>query len=292
MNYFYSKILSLKKRSLPPNKNFILNPDKVIVELLDSGEPALISRLGGVETLSIIEFRTFASLRNHQISRLKKNAGFFINNETDLDSFVSLNINSLKRSDLLAYWDCPGQFDLFNDLDLDVQYTTLKSYEPFWTANNWISTMKKKNICIVSPFIETMKKQISSLNKIHANLDMQKHNYSFVLAPQTNGSYKHSFDKPSWFQRLDIMKEKILKKEPDLVLIGAGSYGPPLGSILKDLGISSMVCGGALQLYFGILGKRWEERDDYSKIFNDYWTRVSNDEIPDGHKLIEDGCYW
>jgi hypothetical protein len=76
------------------------------------------------------------------------------------------------------------------------------------------------------------------------------------------------------------------------VMIGAGSYGLPLGKLLKDAGYSSVVCGGSLQLLLGIKGSRWDQRADYQSIYNAYWTRLLPSETPVAHEKIEGGCYW
>jgi hypothetical protein len=50
--------------------------------------------------------------------------------------------------------------------------------------------------------------------------------------------------------------------------------------------------GGSLQILFGIKGKRWDEHETISKMYNEHWVRPSAEEIvPDANK-VEDGCYW
>ena len=54
--------------------------------------------------------------------------------------------------------------------------------------------------------------------------------------------------------------------------------------------------GGAVQLLFGIKGKRWNnnvrfvESSWYNK--NEFWTSPLSEDIPKNYKLVEDGCYW
>lgn len=289
LNDFFS---SKKRRPFPPGGKVTDKPAQNILDMLNERPPALISRIGGVETAAISEFLKFGRVGAKQIQRLQKNAGFYLVNETDLAKFVELNLNALSNTDLLAYWDCPGQYDLVNGLKTDLIFTSLRNLEPFWREQDWLSTILGKKVCVVSPFVMTMQSQLENLAFIHPLLSLKDHDFSFVTAPQTNGSYQFQIGDPSWFERLMEMKEKIEDTSPDLVLIGAGSYGFPLGSILKDAGYSSVICGGALQLFFGIKGSRWDKREDYKAIYNEYWTRVSFNETPLGHKLIEDGCYW
>jgi hypothetical protein len=50
--------------------------------------------------------------------------------------------------------------------------------------------------------------------------------------------------------------------------------------------------GGILQLLFGIKGKRWDNRPDVCKIYNEHWIRPDEKERVDGYLNVEEGCYW
>lgn len=83
------------------------------------------------------------------------------------------------------------------------------------------------------------------------------------------------------------MCEEIEKINFDIALIGAGAYGFPLAAFVKEKGKVAIHMGGALQLLFGIKGFRWNELG----IYNEYWIKPSESEIPKGYKRIEGGCY-
>ena len=61
------------------------------------------------------------------------------------------------------------------------------------------------------------------------------------------------------------------------------------------MGKGAIHLGGATQILFGIMGKRWE-RDGYadlmSNIINEYWTRPLLEEHVLGEEEVEGGCYW
>ncbi len=87
------------------------------------------------------------------------------------------------------------------------------------------------------------------------------------------------------------------KVEFDIALISAGAYSYPLALHAKKMGKIGIHTGGGLQLFFGILGKRWEpkypETTNYlSNYINGYWVRPSAEETPENSKMIENGCYW
>ena len=288
------KIRFRKKTPFSPRIELVQNVDQVISNLINKKESKLISRIGFVETLAVSEFIKYGNISRKQEKLLQQNAGFYVKQKNDLEKFCNINIEALLNSDLLGYIPSAKQYDLFQSLSLGKKtYTTLNSFEPFLRSENWMTKMTKKEICVVSPFIMTMKKQVDKLNLIHIGHDFQKHNFSFVASPITNCEYDKNSSDMSWFDRLLIMKESIEKISPDLVIIGAGAYGPVLGHLLKnENNISSIVSGGATQLLFGVIGKRWEKRQSYRKLFNKNWRRPSANEIPKGHEKVEDGCYW
>ena len=86
------------------------------------------------------------------------------------------------------------------------------------------------------------------------------------------------------------MKMEIHTKDFDVALVGAGAYGTPLCLFIKSLGKQALQSGGATQLLFGIIGKRWEEREPIKSYLNEHWIRPSVQ--PEGYKNIEKGCYW
>ena len=281
-----------KKQELPPTGYFEKLPSQIIFNHLMEDSPILVSRLGSVETSSVCGFQKFGKLKPDQIIELQRNAGFYYSNINELSNFVDLTIQGIKSADILAYWDCPGQYSLLNFYAREKIYVKLSDLETYKVGQDWLSNLPVKKICVVSPFINTMKNQIKYLNDIHPKSDFVKHNFVFVRSPQTNASYKYKVGDMTWVEQLSLMKQSVKLLDPDLVLIGAGSYGTPLGGILKKDGYSSVVCGGALQIIFGIRGLRWDAREDYRSLFNDFWTRVIPEETPAGHDDIEGGCYW
>jgi len=50
--------------------------------------------------------------------------------------------------------------------------------------------------------------------------------------------------------------------------------------------------GGALQIFFGIMGNRWLNRERVTILQNEHWIRPVNEDMPINSKLCENGCYW
>ena len=106
-----------------------------------------------------------------------------------------------------------------------------------------------------------------------------------------------------WFEALQWMKDEIDRREYDVCLIGCGAYGFPLAAHVKRRGKQAVHLGGALQLLFGIRGKRWEDPNygvkgfgvpygRYSNLMNVHWVRPEYKEKPKSSNAVEGGCYW
>jgi hypothetical protein len=87
------------------------------------------------------------------------------------------------------------------------------------------------------------------------------------------------------------IESKIVKTNFDVLLVSAGSYSFPLAHFAKKIGKIGIHCGGGLQLFFGIMGKRWE-KSLYLNSLEVSWVRPNENEKPTGANLIEGGCYW
>ena len=53
-----------------------------------------------------------------------------------------------------------------------------------------------------------------------------------------------------------------------------------------------MYIGGALQLFFGIIGKRWFDNKEILAFVNDDWIRPLSIDKPTNFSKVEKGCYW
>ena len=106
----------------------------------------------------------------------------------------------------------------------------------------------------------------------------------------TNGKFEPISE--SWFDILEKIKNQMSNLNFDVALISCGAYSFPLAMHAKKLGKIGIHCGGALQLFFGIMGNRWTYSREITKFHNSHWIRPSIFERPIGHHLIENGCYW
>lgn len=121
----------------------------------------------------------------------------------------------------------------------------------------------------------------------------------YIYKPVQQNAGKH--DSESWMFHFENMKNDIKELRNhfdfDIALVSCGGFGMLLSDyIYTVLHKSTMYVGGALQLYFGIMGKRWENHTIISKLKNKKWTNVLKEDIPSTLRLhpqlCEYDCYW
>jgi hypothetical protein len=95
----------------------------------------------------------------------------------------------------------------------------------------------------------------------------------------------------TWFDALEHMQHQMEAVDYDIALIGAGAYGMPLAAHAKCMGKKGIHIGGGLQLMFGIMGGRWENKA-FPNARLEYWVRPSEEETPRNKDIVEGGCYW
>jgi hypothetical protein len=117
-----------------------------------------------------------------------------------------------------------------------------------------------------------------------------------VKAVQSLGGESNGFN--DWFEALEWMKNEMDKEPYDIALIGCGAYGFPLAAHAKRTGHKAVHLGGALQLLFGIKGKRWDninynpEYNYKDGLFNDFWIYPDSKTKPNNSQQVEGECYW
>jgi hypothetical protein len=97
---------------------------------------------------------------------------------------------------------------------------------------------------------------------------------------------KDSIDAVEW------IVSKVIGQGSRFALIGCGGIGMLVAHKLKERGVIAIVLGGAIQVLFGIKGRRWENHSVISKFWNEFWVSPSEAETPAGSSAIEGGCYW
>lgn len=161
---------------------------------------------------------------------------------------------------------------------------------PIGVSEPWTQLLSGKNVLVVHPFEETIRFQYSRREKLFEDPHtLPMFNLTTIKAVQSIAKNRPPF--ASWFEALDWMKNEMSKVDFDIALIGCGAYGMPLAAHAKRLGKKGIHLGGALQVLFGIRGKRWDE-NAVSEFYNEHWIRPLESDRPNNYLNVEEGVYW
>jgi hypothetical protein len=273
----------------------------IIKKIIEENNPFFIGRIAGCE-LKVAYYFEIGKLDEIQIElkELENNAGIFTKDINSLSEYVKELTKSYENCTLIAEWEQSGKVFSFTGVGQEfianrtrnIPKINAKALEPYYFKDNWMPAFKNKKILIIHPFSKTFKKQIINLQNIFPeNSWFENCEIQFIEPPFTLAGNHHNKD---WKEHLQEFYKKLENyKEFDIALVGAGGYGMIISNyIFKELGKSVMYIGGALQLFFGVIGKRWFENKEILKLVNDYWIRPSKDDKPDNYIKVEKGCYW
>jgi hypothetical protein len=284
--------------------------DSSIYDLIMKNQPALVGRLGGTEARFLGEFKKISSCRyiNSFIFRVKPNwkkrvkevntnAGFYFKSTIEAQKFFDLYEDALTDTDILGDWGTAFSYIESDFVDKISEIIpvgmTAPWVEPYFVnsfSTPWVEALKNKKVLVISPFVESFKKQFSNIKMVFPNYYLHDFALITLKSPMTINT-KYPVEN-SWFDLLDNLKAEMDKIDFDVALIAAGSYSYPLAHHAKKLGKIGIHAGGGLQLFFGVLGKRWDYSNQLVGIVNSSWIRPNVNETPKSANLVEGGCYW
>jgi len=283
LGFHYLKKIYIKKIGLWNSRKRVKvvsykRANELISEKIKSGEPFMVARYGSTE---------FRNLFNDNLYNLCTYSGFFPNDKKLLKKFQGVYFESSKQIDCLCIWNYLNHF--LKKKKLVLKLPDLKCFFPDFLGheNPWIKSLEGKKVLIIHPFKKTIESQYKRMNKLKILPKLKK--LEVIKAVQTIAGNPDKRFK-DWFEALDYMKKEIDRKDFDIALIGCGAYGLPLASHVKQKGRQAIHVGGALQLFFGIKGKRWETLCPVE--MNEHWIRPLKEDIPESFQKIEGGCYW
>jgi len=216
------------------------------------------------------------------------NAGFFPITDYMLSRFASEMIEITKDIDILGVNHLDEEFEAVEKYCPAIKIVEIASIGGI-SEQPWTRYLKGKKVLVVHPFAQTIKSQYEKRKLLFKNEDvLPDFDLKIIKAVQSIADEKEDLPFKTWFEALNYMKDQIKLTDFDVAIIGAGAYGIFLAHYCKILGKKAVHMGGATQILFGIKGKRWDD----TGIYNKYWVRASENEIPKGCKKVEGGCYW
>ena len=288
----------------------------IIYRFLMQDKPCMIARFGAFELSTICNYLSIKN-KKHSIIKfvtdeesewwwntklmnsMQNNAGFFPADEEHLSRFCELMLEDARQVDVLGRW-------LRNEkqvVDLNhIAGVRFLHLEPYHSIKPWSRALEGKRVLVVHPFAELIQSQYENhREQLFENNDvLPQFHLTVIPAVQSIGGNNNGFK--DWFEALDWMKGEIDKHDYDVALIGCGAYGFPLAAHVKRQGKKAVHLGGALQLLFGIKGRRWElphyEKAElkfpgwYTTLFNEHWVYPGEKNKPANAGKVEGACYW
>ena len=146
----------------------------------------------------------------------------------------------------------------------------------------WTKALAGKKVLIVSPF--------------HREILNQYKRKDLLWPDGRIPSFEIDYDPSIWvddfpgsfFDALECIIDRVLKKDFDVALLGCGELGLPLAGAIKKSGRKAIQLGSVLHILFGLKGKRWDDRG----IYNEYWIRPGEDTKPTYSNTIDNNTYW
>ena len=285
--------------------------NKFIEKKIIDKQPFMVCRFGQTEMNMIVKCLQhnhfpYRDQRMTALSKLCKNAGFFPKDINAGEEFVKLMLEDCQYIDLCGIWNLYMEDYILDKYAGLANVTLLGSLEP-WNVDSvmikpWTNTLKGKKVLVIHPFAETINSQYYNWRehlferKFASDDILPEFELITLKAVQTINYSEECGDFADWFAALNYMIEKCKNIDFDIAIIGCGAYGFPLAAAIKRMGKGAVHLGGATQILFVIVGRRWEINSGYRKMLekvkNDSWTRPSAEETPDGAEEIEGGCYW
>lgn len=269
-----------------------------MIELVKSNKPFVAARIGGTELRNIVTSQKESKdqaekIKNYEL--LNSLSGFFDPIE-NVDKFSRLMEKSMAEVDFMGVW-----YNQMEDVIIDryckkdVILGALEGLEPWYNKDNpWTKELKNKKVMVIHPFKDSILSQYEKRAELFpATNILPEFELKCVKAVQTLMG-EHDERISDWFGALDYMTKEALKEDFDIALIACGAYGLPLAVNLKNAGKQAVHMGGALQLLFGIRGKRWDDFELLKDFYSDSWQYplASEHLSKDNTAKVEHGCYW
>jgi hypothetical protein len=129
-----------------------------------------------------------------------------------------------------------------------------------WTLFRAFSAvLPGKKVLVVSPFAESITGNFHNRRSFFRDYTYPEFDLVTYNTPITySGLPPELYPDSSWHETLARMQREVAALDFDIALLSCGSYALPLGEfIARKCGKHAVYVGGVLQLYFGVMGRRY-----------------------------------
>jgi hypothetical protein len=166
----------------------------------------------------------------------------------------------------------------------------------------WTKYLKDKRVLVISTHRDSMLRQWDRIDKVwgeHRNTIAP-----FDLVDVIRTPYHPMYDTRqlencnNWYETIEAIANKVSTYDYDVLFSGTSGSSPFYTMFAKSMGKVGIQVGGSIQLFFGILGGRWDSTDAYKAwrgIFNEHWIRPLESDRPnlrDRFSFETNFAYW
>lgn len=277
--------------------------NKLIRHRLQEGIPTAISRLGACE-MEVLSWH-LGIPRIYKYQRrpphfdeldLAEQAGVFPPAESTYREFSELYLERMKDIDVWSVWYNTGEAKLIREYGAPGAIRMdPRAVEPYYCPEQpWSEALSGKRVLVVHPYAKTISRQLERMQQVWSLYPrlFPKCEVMCIQAPYgfSGNGFASGAEMVKWIE--DAIDSAAADPGFDVALIACGGAGLPVTSHVKNIGKIGIYVGGALQLFFGIRGKRWENWPFFQKMYNDSWVQPELEELPPCVLSFDSGAYW
>ena len=270
-----------------------------IKRMIESNHPFFIGRIAGIE-LKVAYYVSKGEKQAYtqEVEGLENNAGIHIHDSQSMFVYTTQLVEAYTNCTVIAEWERSGQVfayhgmgqELISERTPTIPKINALALEPYYYKDSWMTALKGKRILIVHPFVDTIKKQIEKRSVLFPGRSWFEECEIQCISPPLTLAGNHQGK--DWQEHYASFLSELQKvNDFDIALVAAGGYGMLISNYIFTTTKKSVIyVGGALQLFFGIIGKRWFDNKRILSMVQEEWVRPS--EKPENHIRVEKGCYW
>jgi hypothetical protein len=263
--------------------------------------PLLVIRPGGSEGLVLEEFLRWrvhvgkSRLFSQKVlDRGALDVGIVPPESNIFDRFAVQYLATISNADMLIHfpwtaWMC--------SLGMTIEKASMphEEFDPIYQMSignqPWTRHLANRRVLIVAPFRETIQNQYSRKHEVAIIERLFPEFELDILSPPV--TFAGNGSRANWFHEVASVRQEMQERNFDVALVAAGSYGPALAETAWSMGKVGIHVGGILQLFFGIMGTRWDN-EAYSQYLGDLagFVRPGRGEVPPRADAVEGGAYW
>lgn len=267
---------------------------KFLINGITSDEPFAAGKIGVNELKCVYEYVN-KFWNADTLHKLYDGGGIFPPTDEMTNVFIKEFVKSIPNIDALPLWSPFNiQFEesFINTINKNCTFIEVRSLESYYSDEPWTEYLENKKVLIISPFIESIKKQYNKKELIWKDRRILPNFELKILKHQLSPALGVTSEYSNWIEMITDLKKQISLIDFDVALVGASGSSLPLASYCKKIGKKAVHLGGGLQILFGIAGTRWDNKPHINQFYNENWVRPSAEETPKDFLKLENGCYW